>query len=469
MIQGLGIEASIKPRVLKALGMTPKSPQLSPSKHDAETYGLDEAKEARLRAEIQTRLYELELDEAVKALVREEVPHTVVKTLAEVATESFADPLFTESAGAWMPVPEIEDVPYFVTMPFTASCSNQHGAKKRAPYLGEHTASFLKKGWSPRLKSAEIPTTPSKRANRASSSNDCPLLGIKVVELSEIGTVASSAACMMADMGATVLKIEAPGGDPWRQRDARFFTQLNRGKRCVSMDLSSKSGRENLHKEVAQADILLTNMSNKLLKCLGLGENYLEKHPELKKLVMVTVSPFGQKGPQDARGDLGAWWGASGFASMLSGKPPAVPKILPLEHGELSSSFHVMAGAMAGLFHLRRTGEGQRIEVNMLKCGMWAMMQTLTMLMKDERKLSLAQMSPEEFHMKYPVATANSFRTKDGMWIQMLGIDFKRHLPIALNALGCKYSTYGKVMWSIFTEVFPSLMRDPNLHPKHST
>jgi len=377
------------------------------------------------------------------------VPASAVRTVAEVPTCDDAD---FRSAGVWAEPPAgIDDLQRMVAMPFSANCSSEHGPRVRAPHLGEHTESFFAKGWSPRVHEAELP---KKGSGEATSS---PLEGVTVVEISDSGTIASAACSMMADMGATVIKVETtPGGDMWRTRDERFFVQLNRGKRCVELSLSSKPDCKWLLATLASAQLLVSNLPTSLLQGLGLGRDYQKKHPELAHLVVVHVTPFGGDGDEQARGDLGSWWGSSGFASMLSGAPPARPKTLPTQHGELGCSFNVLAGALSGLFHQKRTGEGQLIEVNLLLSGMWAMMQTVTMLIKDPKKISLAQMKPEEFHSKFPVATANSFRTKDGVWVQFLGVDIKRHLMKTLGALGVKYTTLAKVLWAVVTEVLPN-------------
>jgi crotonobetainyl-CoA:carnitine CoA-transferase CaiB-like acyl-CoA transferase len=158
-----------------------------------------------------------------------------VRTLFDTVELSVHDRLFTETARTWVNIPEITDVSHFVAMPFSCSCSADHGPKKRAPYLGEHTESFLRQGWSPRTKEAAPAPRPARATRSTAPATGAPLQGVTVVELSDVGTVASSACVMLADLGASVLKVEPPQGDCWRTRDSRFFTQLNRGKapRCL--------------------------------------------------------------------------------------------------------------------------------------------------------------------------------------------------------------------------------------------
>jgi len=445
MILGLGNEPTVDGAVRKALGLP----------------GHQTLHGEALGAAIRSTIASLSQEEATKKLRQFKVPVSDVVTLLD-AVNSTENPLF-QTADVWIDTPPgIDDLPRMISMPFSANCSTEHGPKRCAPDLGEHTKSFLAKGWAPRLCEAELPKKMSdteKKIKQTKAEGSAPLQGITVVEMSHVGSVAAATTCMMADLGATVIKVELPQGDFWRKQDPRFFTQLNRGKKCVAMDYNKDAkGVINILKDAA---ILVTNLRIDELTALGLGADYKQRHKEIASLVVVQVTPFGPEGPQEQRGDLGAWWGSSGFASLLTGAPPAPPKVLPNQHGELSCSFNVMAGAMAGLFHARRTGEGQLIEVNLLNSGMWAMMQSVTMLLKDQSKIVLAQMKPEDFHNLYPVATVNSFRTSDGMWIQLLGVDIKRHLPIIVTALGIKWATYGKALWAVLTEVIPNFKGAP--------
>ena len=119
-----------------------------------------------------------------------------------------------------------------------------------------------------------------------------PLSGIKVVELATF-VAGPVTARLMADLGAEVIKVEAPRGDEWRRTgvsmNTRFspeenpvFAIYNTGKKHVSLNLKTPEGMEAFHKLLAQADVFVTNTRQNSLKRLGLSyEDLKEKYPRL--------------------------------------------------------------------------------------------------------------------------------------------------------------------------------------------
>ena len=176
----------------------------------------------------------------------------------------------------------------------------------------------------------------------------------------------------LADFGAEVVKVEAPGGDPTRrmgwtgpgEADSYFWKLLNRNKLSVTLDLKSDSGRASLRALLAEADVLIENMRPGKLEALGFGcEDLLRANP---KLVILRVSGFGQDGPYAQHPGFATIAEAlSGFSALL-GEPEGGPLLPPIA---LTDEVTALVGAfsiLAALRHAERTGEGQVIDVSLL-------------------------------------------------------------------------------------------------------
>ena len=139
-----------------------------------------------------------------------------------------------------------------------------------------------------------------------------PLEGVKVVELA---TFIAGPCCAryLADLGAEVIKVESPKGDPLRftavnegrpfgDAEDTSFTVENTGKKCVTLDTKSEAGRGALEKLIAEADIFITNIRPNGLKRSNL--DYETLHAKYPKLVFGYVSGYGEKGPDKDFRDL---------------------------------------------------------------------------------------------------------------------------------------------------------------------
>ena len=164
----------------------------------------------------------------------------------------------------------------------------------------------------------------------ADETNYRPLEGVKVLELSTM-VAAGSCGRMLADWGATVIKVEAESGDMFRNFPKTFlvpctmdenplFDNLNAGKRGIVLNLKTPEGMEAMHRLLAEADVFLTNTRVKALKKLGLDYDSLkDKYP---RLIEANISGFGEKGPKkDNPGfDTVAFWASSGFNADACGR-----------------------------------------------------------------------------------------------------------------------------------------------------
>ncbi|MEZ5078596.1 MAG: CoA transferase [Solirubrobacterales bacterium] len=202
-----------------------------------------------------------------------------------------------------------------------------------------------------------------------------PLAGVKVLDLTQYvaGPYCSQ---VLADLGATVLKVERPGsGDVYRGQGPVFlagesvsFLALNRGKRSVALDLRDAEDQAALRALAAEADVLVENMTPGTLARRGLG--YDELSEVAPRLVYCSISGFGQDGPLAAEGAYDLTIQAlSGLMSMTGhpGQPPAKVPVAALDFG---SALYAVIGIQAALWQRQETGRGQWVQTSLLETSL---------------------------------------------------------------------------------------------------
>src|SRR6185436_16376731 len=196
------------------------------------------------------------------------------------------------------------------------------------------------------------------------SSGRKALEGIRVLDVTQV-MAGPFCAMQLCDMGADVVKVEPPGGDPTRQMGAREgsdstgFAALNRGKRAIVLDLKTPAGRDALVRLATRADILIENFRPGVMQQLGL--DYATLSAANSCLIYASISGYGQTGPDAAKGgfDLIAQ-GVSGLMSVTgeAGRPPV--KIgVPLT--DLGAGLFALSAILAALIYRSKTGRGQHI------------------------------------------------------------------------------------------------------------
>ena len=201
------------------------------------------------------------------------------------------------------------------------------------------------------------------------------LAGIKVVDLTSV-VFGPYCTQILADLGAEVIKVEAPGvGDAFRwsakapasPNMAPGFMALNRGKRSIALDLKVEDDLAVLHALLAEADLFVVNVRGKALERLGLDYAALSAaHP---RLIYVHCVGFGQAGPY---ADLQAYddviqavTGTTTLLPRVDGDPR--PRYLPSLIADKVAGLHAAYAALAALFHRERCGRGQLVEVPMFE------------------------------------------------------------------------------------------------------
>lgn len=197
-----------------------------------------------------------------------------------------------------------------------------------------------------------------------------PLDGVRVLDMSRV-LAGPFAGRILSDLGAEVVKVEPPEGDVtrfWgvtRAGLAGYFTQQNVGKRNMCIDLRAEGGPDLIRGLVAQADILIENFRPGVMARYGLAYDDLkEVNP---KLVMLSISGFGQDGPESQRAAYAPILHAeSGWLKRAAEWNERPTTDLNLSVADTNASLHGTIGIMAALRVADLTGVGQHIDMCML-------------------------------------------------------------------------------------------------------
>ena len=181
-------------------------------------------------------------------------------------------------------------------------------------------------------------------------------------------------AMLLADHGADVIKIEQPDkGDnarsmpPFVNGESAPFMIWNRNKRSVAMDLKAAEDRELFLTLVDQADIVVENFRPGVLDRLGLGWDVL--HARNPRLIMGSISGFGQTGPYSSRGGFDLMTQAMSGLMSVCGPADGPPHRLPIAISDVGAGMFLAFGILAALEARHRTGRGQYVETSLLEAA----------------------------------------------------------------------------------------------------
>jgi CoA:oxalate CoA-transferase len=196
-----------------------------------------------------------------------------------------------------------------------------------------------------------------------------PLAGVRVLDLSQVlaGPVCGR---ILADLGADVIKIEAPHGDRTREvlphvnGQSLYYTHANAGKRGVGVDLRTEAGAALVARLAEQADVFIENFRPGVLARRGLGaDGLLARNP---RLVYCSISGWGQDGPWANRQAyaplIHAEAGRIELAARLRDEPPRQELH---NHGDINAAMCATHAVLAALFQVERTGHGQHLDVSL--------------------------------------------------------------------------------------------------------
>jgi crotonobetainyl-CoA:carnitine CoA-transferase CaiB-like acyl-CoA transferase len=200
-----------------------------------------------------------------------------------------------------------------------------------------------------------------------------PLDGVLVADFSRI-LAGPYATMLMADMGADVIKVEGPRGDdtrtwmpPVRDGVSTYYLGINRGKRSIALDLRDGGDREVAAELARRADVVIENFKPGGLDRFGLGyEDVSETNPGV---VYASITGFGTGAGRDVPGYDLMVQAISGLMS-LTGDPDGPPYRAGISVFDVMAGNHAVIGILAALRHRDATGEGQRVEVNLLSSAL---------------------------------------------------------------------------------------------------
>jgi CoA:oxalate CoA-transferase len=266
------------------------------------------------------------------------------------------------------------------------------------------------------------------------------LTGIKVLDLTHF-LAGPFGSMVLADMGASVLKVEQLTGDAVRQSppyfyegDSAYFLSVNRNKESIALDLRTPQGQEVMRRLVERADVVLDNLRAPQRAALGLSFDDLKKvNP---RIVSCSITGFGSDGPYSDRPAYDIIVEALGGIMSLTGPVggPSVRAGVPI--GDITAGLYAAIGTLAGLQSRHATGEGAHIDISMLDCQV----SLLSYLSQYYFTGGLVASHQGKAHVSIP--TYNTFETSDG-----------REVVIAANTQG---------MWEALCKVLgrPELLDD---------
>jgi crotonobetainyl-CoA:carnitine CoA-transferase CaiB-like acyl-CoA transferase len=260
--------------------------------------------------------------------------------------------------------------------------------------------------------------------------------GLKVVDLASF-IAGPSAAVILSDFGADVIKVEPPAGDFWRHgnkippqpqaEDAYQWHLTNRNKRGMTLDLKSPSAQPVLEKLIKWADVLIVNTPHPARKRLNLEyDDVVDWNP---RLIYADLTGFGENGPDaELPGfDITSYWARSGLLSMTrdAGAPPTWPVS---GSGDNATAVGLYSAIVTALYRRERTGKGAYVTTSLLAEGVWAASVSI--------QAALCGANFYGLHDRENPANAalNVYRASDGTWFILLVMPDK--LAALAHAIG---------------------------------
>ncbi len=249
-----------------------------------------------------------------------------------------------------------------------------------------------------------------------------PLAGLKVLDVASF-IAAPVAATVMADYGASVIKVEPPGlGDPNRSirqiasyppSEVNYPWEMDsRGKRSIAVDLKTAEGQQVLYKLVADTDVLITNYPLEVRKRLKVG--YAHVAHLNPRLIYASFTGYGETGPdKDQLGfDSTAYFARSGLldANRYDGQPPGVAQ--PAQ-GDRASGMSLFGAIMLALFQRQTTGVGTQVASSLIANGLWSNG------VGAQAALLGSVLPPRPPRERPRNALTNPYRTADDRWMQL--------------------------------------------------
>ncbi len=270
------------------------------------------------------------------------------------------------------------------------------------------------------------------------TTTDFMLAGLRVIDAANFiaGPVATT---ILADLGADVIKIEPPDGDPYRHRmggpgvpespfNYRWIVD-NRTKRGLALDLRRPEGRAVLHRMIERTDVFVTNAPLDSRARLGTRwEDLARRNP---RLIYASITAYGEHGDEASRTgyDATALWARTGLMDLVKPSPDAPPSRALPGMGDHPTGVSLFAAIMTALYRRERTGRGTMVSTSLLANGLWM---NATQI---QAALSGATVVPRPPREEPATALANLYRCADGRWFLLNALNDERDWPQLLRAV----------------------------------
>ncbi len=248
-----------------------------------------------------------------------------------------------------------------------------------------------------------------------------PLSGITIVDLSRI-LAGPYCTLLLAELGARVIKVEAPGGGddarqygPFTNGKSTYFASVNRGKESIALDLKAAPDREIFERLLDKADAVVENFRPGTMERLNYGWEQL--HPRYPRLIYAAASGFGHTGPFSHYPSYDMVVQGLGGIMSITGHPGMPLTRIGTSIGDLAGGLYTTIALNAALLHRERTGEATKVDVALFDCQ-------LALLENAIMRYTTTGEIPGPMGARHPSITPfEAFDTKDGHLIIAAGND----------------------------------------------
>lgn len=259
------------------------------------------------------------------------------------------------------------------------------------------------------------------------------LAGLRVLDLTRFVS-GSQATMLLAAMGADVIKIEVPPGDPYRWQgteriggESALFLALNAGKRSVAIDFRTPAGQQALEPVLASADMLVENSRPGSLAAHGL--DWESVHARYPALVYGSISGYGDVGPDAARGGFDLILQAESGVMSVTGTPESGPVKVGVPVLDIGAGISCALGLLGACIERQRTGEGRLVSSSLLEFALTALGTLAAGVMVSGESPGLLGTHSPTF------APYGGFRAADG-WVVLAGAGSEEMWVRACRVLG---------------------------------
>ncbi len=246
------------------------------------------------------------------------------------------------------------------------------------------------------------------------------LAGFRILDLSRV-LAGPYCSMIFGDLGAEVIKVEAPGGSdetrhwgpPFQEGVSAYYLSANRNKESITLDLRTLEGQEQFRELVKTSDVVLHNFKTGTMEKFGLGyESLAELNP---KLVFCSITGFGETGPlKDLPGYDFILQGMSGLM-QITGTPESGPQKMGVAIVDILTGLYACIGIQAALLERNMSGKGQKIDLSLYDCAVSSLVNIgSNYLMTGKEPLRRGNTHAQ-------IAPYQTFNAKDGLLIVAVG------------------------------------------------